>query len=707
MTRPRPFALLFATSVLVVMAVAQVARDRPARFRVLARLTPVTAAGSPTEAETLSRMAGRRWTTAELARDWTRVASAGATTFRSPAFPPEDDISAVIVEFSADQRRSRPPLLLWSHEPSLTPAAFARNRRELTPLRAKRAVVVRGETLRSEDDERVRHLFLHLPSGDILSSSISGFAVLSAHDLAQAHAARVTRITVGDDSRDAIALAQGRRASYRADVPVGAELRVSVALPSGAGRAHVVQTTADGEFQLLDAAIAGKSWQPFRVPLRPGRQSSITLSTVDSSGASYWSVPVMVIGATDGRPNIILIVVDALRADMLAAGGSRAGLAPFMDKLTTRSLVFSRAYAAASWTKPSVATLFTSLFPQTHKLGARFYSDGLPDSVPTLQGLLAAAGYQTQQFTTNAFSAALTNLDRGFDSVVMPKRADGSFSITAADINARVFPWLEAHAHDRFFLYLHLVDTHPPFGSASGAATPRAAYEHAVTRVDQQLGRLYRELERRQMLDNTIMIITADHGEAFGEHGRTGHGQSVYDEEVRVPLIIHAPGRVSARTVDTPAHHADVMPTILGLAGITPGPIQGRNLASTGEWSSTLSPVVVTRFVYPDDVDRLSSDGVEAIALVDYPWKLIALDTPGGRQFELYRLDDDPGEQQNRINDEPGRGRQLAAILDSFLRQQAAARSRFLTAYLSGREDRRVEPAPALQEHLRSLGYIR
>src|SRR5687768_13526509 len=131
MTRLRPFALLFATAVLVVMAVAQVTRDRPARFRVIARLTPASDEGARTEAETLARIAGRRWSTTELARDWTRVASAGATTFRSPALPLDDDISAVIVEFSGDASPSSvSPLLLWSHESSLSPAAFARNRRE-------------------------------------------------------------------------------------------------------------------------------------------------------------------------------------------------------------------------------------------------------------------------------------------------------------------------------------------------------------------------------------------------------------------------------------------------------------------------------------------------------------------------------------------------------------------------------------------------
>ena len=417
-------------------------------------------------------------------------------------------------------------------------------------------------------------------------------------------------------------------------------------------------------------------------------------------------------GQAPNRPNIVLYVVDALRADKLGLYGSATGASPFLDQLGTRSLVFRRAYAAASWTKPSVTTLLTSLYPATHAVGARHYADALPIDVPTLQSELAQAGYVTAQFSANPFTGPVSGLDRGFDRALMATALgqQNAFAVQASAVHAKLLAWISEHRHDQFFAYVHTVDTHPPFSGVddSAAREPERAYEAAIANVDRELGRLYADLERSGVLDNTVIAITADHGEAFGEHGQRGHGQSVYEEEVRVPLIVHAPGWIRPRWIDEPIHLVDLMPTLLELAGVAvePNVLQGRNLIGADDAADPKgSPVVVTKFTYPEDANA-AADFVEMHAVVDYPWKLIAVDRPlVPRTTALYRLDKDPGERDELSHTEPARARQLTTVLESFLRDQSTAHDRFARAH-QGLLQAPV-PARELIDQLRSLGYVR
>ena len=184
-----------------------------------------------------------------------------------------------------------------------------------------------------------------------------------------------------------------------------------------------------------------------------------------------WSTPVVLAEDHEpDRPNIILYVVDALRADALGLYGARESRSPTIDTLGREGLVITRAYAAASWTKPSVTTLLTSLYPETHRLGARFYSDELPQSVFTLQAALAAGRYLTAQFSANTFTGTLSNLDQRFDIAATPqglRRAgtpsDAAPAIRARQIHQRAMAWITRHKDARFFAYIHALDTHPPF----------------------------------------------------------------------------------------------------------------------------------------------------------------------------------------------------------------------------------------------------
>jgi arylsulfatase A-like enzyme len=251
------------------------------------------------------------------------------------------------------------------------------------------------------------------------------------------------------------------------------------------------------------------------------------------------------------------------------------------------------------------------------------------------------------------------------------------------------------------------VDAHPPFVAPGSAAAGDAAgaYEAAIRFNDRAIGRLRRRLAERGLERDTLLVVTADHGEAFGEHGQTGHGRSVHDEEVRVPLILHWPGRLEHVVDDAPVSLVDVMPTLLAACGVEPAAgMQGRSLLGPG----AAPPAVSTRFVYPDDLDLAIGDRSEAHALFDGRFKLIASETDAGRRLALYDLVADPLERDDRAAAEPERAAQLDAALRGFLAEQQAARARYLADHgMPPDPPPARKPTPQLVEQLRSLGYLR
>ena len=565
-------------------------------------------------------------------------------------------------------------------------------------------MVVNAEALQSDQRLPVHYLFLYLPDGGAVEHAVESIAIITTDDVA-AGATDVTRIAADGQTRDAFATTGPLE--FRVDVPKGAELAFGVRVPAGvsAAKVRVRQSFEGSVFESFEAAVTAGAWLDFRATLREGGGSTVTLSTDAVTGGKpiYWSAPLVLAPDTsDDRPNIVLIVVDALRADVLTSYGAGTSAMPQLDDLASKSVVFDRAYAAASWTKPSIATLLTSLYPWTHALGARYYADALPRDVLTLQGVLSDYGYVTAQFSANPFTAAVSGLDRGFDTAFMAPALghENTFAVTAVDIADRAVSWFSARSRDRLFAYLHLVETHGAKGIDG--------YRAAASIADREIARLRSRLNELPGGANTLFVITADHGEAFGDHGHAGHGQSVYEEEIRVPLIILEPRQIAGRVVKEPVHLIDVMPTVLDYAGIAVDStaIQGRSVRATGRELKP-SPVIVTKFTYPEDVVVSGERGIEMQAVIDFPWKLIVTERRGQpRAHELYRLDSDAAERNNLANTETSRARQLEAALDAFLREQATARARFASTYERGVP---VAPVPAreLVDQLRSLGYVR
>jgi arylsulfatase A-like enzyme len=275
-------------------------------------------------------------------------------------------------------------------------------------------------------------------------------------------------------------------------------------------------------------------------------------------------------------------------------------------------------------------------------------------------------------------------------------------------LNARILPWIDRHAGASFFLYVQSLEPHQPRAPIPPGADPFDAYDAEVAVSDREIARLYEHLVRRGLASRTLFIVTSDHGEALGEHGMWGHGLSVHEEEVRVPLIVHWPGGLAPAVVDDSVSLVDLMPTVLDVCRVPVDPtrLQGRSLVPGSHEGQTRRPILAARFVYPEDLDFVGADHVESRALIDYPWKLIATEVSASDvRYELYDLAHDPGERDNRAVAQPDRVRSLAAVLTNTLKSLAVARARFVES-VGGVDDRRREPSRDVLEQLKSLGYI-
>ncbi len=387
--------------------------------------------------------------------------------------------------------------------------------------------------------------------------------------------------------------------------------------------------------------------------------------------------------------NVIVIVVDTLRADALGAYGYTAARTPNLDAFARESVRYDRHFANASWTRPSFASILTGRYPSNHAVMA--LSAPLPDEVTTMAEAFAEGGYYTAGIVTNTNVSPVYNFQQGFDEyayleptfvlgandlqskllvVQLMRRviqrfvpaAPGSAYQDAETVNEHVFAWLdraERSAGDNpFFLFVGYMDPHDPYfehpynGVAydkashqapdpSEAPRLRELYDGEIAYFDEQFGRLVAELRRRGLYDDTTIVVTSDHGEEFADHGGFWHGLTLYDEQIRVPLLVKpAAGAGGAGTVVRHfTQSVDLLPTLLASHGLPSVPgVQGGLL-------STPSPQVFAEESHHDNVLRslrVLENGQEV--------KLITANAGNPRglaERELYRVGIDPGERTN------------------------------------------------------------
>jgi choline-sulfatase len=406
--------------------------------------------------------------------------------------------------------------------------------------------------------------------------------------------------------------------------------------------------------------------------------------------------------AQRARPNVLIVTIDTLRADHVGVYGSKTARTPTLDRLAAEGLRAADAIAQAPITMPSHASLFTGLYPPAH--GVRDNGTAaLPDSVVTLAERLSGAGYTTRAFVSAVVLSRLYGLDAGFggyDDDLWAEDAPRMFMIRerpARRTADRFLEWFDTWKADRrapFFAWVHFFDPHQPLEPALedrvGAASP---YDAEVTAADRATGRLIDALRTAGVLDDTIVIVTADHGESLGEHGEATHAIFVYDATVRVPLIVRHPATLPAgRVYDGPVRLVDVMPTVLGWLGIEGGDqTQGVDLGAA--WKGSAPPPLLAQYTE----SLLSELGfgmapLHAIRKDGFKW----IRAP---RSELYDLRADPGELKNLHPSNDARFTGIAAELDKELeavieasRPRGAARENPMT-----RET---------LETLQSLGYL-
>jgi arylsulfatase A-like enzyme/Flp pilus assembly protein TadD len=307
------------------------------------------------------------------------------------------------------------------------------------------------------------------------------------------------------------------------------------------------------------------------------------------------AVPCVAAGCGGGEardPNLVLVTLDTVRADHLGCYGDAAAVTPALDRLAAAGVRFAEASSAVPLTLPSHATLLSGLLPTRH--GLRNNGAGaLSGKTPTLATLLAGKGYRTGAFVGAFVLDRRFGLNQGFevydDEIPRDPRAGVSLEAErpGRDVVDRALAWLGREDPRPFFLWVHLYDAHAPYAPPPvwAARHPVSPYAGEISAVDEQVGRVLAELDRRGLEKKTVVAVAADHGEGLGEHGELTHGLLLYEPTLRVPLLLSAPGRLKPRVVKTPVSLVDLAPTLAGMLGKTLSPpaagsLDGRDLSA-------------------------------------------------------------------------------------------------------------------------------
>ena len=402
------------------------------------------------------------------------------------------------------------------------------------------------------------------------------------------------------------------------------------------------------------------------------------------------------------HPNVLVVVVDALRADHLGSYGHPGGLTPALDELARESVVFEQAFASAPSTRASMASMFTGAPPVAHRVISE--QSVLPDAAVTLAESLSERTYVTAGFPNDVSVARSYNFQQGFDyfDYQEPSALVGATESASRLLLYRLVRqrWIASHAarvqdhyqpaevvldkvqrfitvnrDRRWFVWVHLMEPHEPYFShqgggvrlenVQGAGPIRARYGEEVRWADQEIGDLLHWLRMEGLMENTAIVLTSDHGEEFEDHGGVGHGRTLYDEQLRVPLILHLPrSRYGGVRVPWQVRQIDLPSTIAGLVGSSP---------EEGWWGASLLDAEFHAWLARPGGARVSGRpliaetrqrGSRVTAIRSEGWKYIRAsegNARGLRTEELYHVAADPGERVDLAGREGARQAKMAA----------------------------------------------
>jgi arylsulfatase A-like enzyme len=334
------------------------------------------------------------------------------------------------------------------------------------------------------------------------------------------------------------------------------------------------------------------------------------------------------------------------------------------------------------------------LYPEAH--GVRGTKDVLSDSLETLPEALKSQGYETFALHGNPWLEERFGFRQGFDRFLFRHWYEDT--LDALTVNEGALGWLDEKRRGPFFLYLHYMDVHSPWRPPAEfdrfGPGDRNKYDGSILYLDAGLKRLYAELKERGLTRNSWIVITADHGEEFGEHGnyKRGHGITLYQEVLRVPLIFHAPDAGRGRRVSRQVRLLDVAPTILDLLNLpVPEEMEGRSLGDDILGAASKEDLEAVSQVRVDD--RRPARDLLAVTTPSFKY---VVDFISGAE-ELYDLKADPGETRNLAAANPAAAREFRERAQRFRRTQAAKRMGIVPE---------AEIDEELREQLRSLGYL-
>lgn len=501
-------------------------------------------------------------------------------------------------------------------------------------------------------------------------------------------------------------------------------LRRGALVPRGVTLALVALLSACGAWTAMHFELSGASAAPRYAKLGPR-----------PSGAG---------------PNVVFVTIDTLRADHLGCYGYPRPTSPFLDALAAEGTLCADATAAAAWTKPATGTLLTGLYPSRH--GALYHGSmlHLPEGKQTLAEAFQQRGWVTAGFVANPNLKKVFAFDRGFDTYydapvedtvtlasirgtwfggllmrLLRHQFNWNYENDCARMNREVLAWLDANHAQRFFLYAHYIDPHIPYdpparyreefaqdhGFALFNERKRAVgidlYDGEIRYSDDALAALVAKLQALGVWENTLLVFTSDHGEEFFEHGVLGHGFSLYQEVVNVPLVFRGPGVPAGQTLAEPVQIVDLAATVLALAG-TGVEEFGDGKSFHRALLAPASPPSAAHFLESE----FGQDDADPRAFVfngvrQGQWKLVLTeknqffppqDPRNGREA-LYDLGTDPAERRNLFLEE----RHQDLVQDLLARLRAHAQ------FLQEHGFRDVPPAaltPEIEAGLRALGYI-
>ena len=581
--------------------------------------------------------------------------------------------------------------------------------------------------------------------GQDVSAAVDSIWIGSAAELASgarppAYDTMVANVRVGDEERQAVALSRSSTLRYHVPVPKEGMLGFGVGVEGESEAPFSVEVSVDGEPSVeVLAGSATSTWSDQKADLSrfAGRTVRIDLRAEGSgAGRVAWNSPRLLVPeraarTLDPAKNVVVLVVDTLRADKLRPFNPETRVeTPAIDRFASEGVVFELAQAPENWTKPSVASILTGLHPQTHQ--QKTGDAALPSSAVLLSEHLKDNGFATGSFIANGYVSDRFGFDQGWDDYTNYIREGGSTE--AKDVFDAAGNWIEAHKEERFFAYIQTIDPHVPYdppgefvrmydpSEYDGQVRPRmtgdllekakrkppevvfdardkrrieALHDGEITQHDGFFGAFLERLAALGLSDDTLVVVTSDHGEEFDDHGSWGHGHSVYQELLHVPLMFRLPNRLPpGAKIGDAVSTLDISSTVTELLGVPPmAQNDGHPLVGLMLGEALTRPAVA--FSDFQDDRRVITTG---------RWKLILR---GNLTSTMFDLEKDPKEQVELDASAFPVGRRYARmLLGQFL--GATNRGDWLSAEQKGGtqlERENAEMDDTIRDQLRALGY--